>query len=70
MEPHQRKGNFAFSGLANGVGVSRGVGAGEKLFAYLAATLVPLDLEYLADRVHAVSIQPGTGVCPTYKAFI
>jgi hypothetical protein len=70
MEPQQRKGNFAFSGLASGEGVSRGVGAGEKLFAHFAAALSTLDLEYLADNVHAVSIQPGLRVCPTYKAFV
>jgi hypothetical protein len=70
MEPQQRKGNFAFSGLANGEGVSRGVGAGEKLFANLAATLVPLDLKYLADCIHVVSIQSGAVFCPTFKAFV
>jgi hypothetical protein len=70
MKPQQRKGNFSFGGLTNGEGVSRGVGAGEKLFAYLAATLVAFNLKYLADRVHAVSIQSRDGVCPTYKAFV
>jgi hypothetical protein len=70
MKPQQRKGNFGFSGLANGEGVSRGVGAGEKLLAYLAATLIPLDLKYLADCIHVVSIQPWDGVCPTHNAFV